>query len=288
MTQAKKKTVLRKALLRAFIQLLFFLSMPGAFVAGFNGVKYIFRWIGTGEMLQLNSFVKTLIGLSLFTILFGRYFCGFVCSFGSLGDFVYWLSGLFQKKILRHKKQYRFPMQILPWLQLIKYLNLMFMVAITALGLAGILRGTSPWDVFSHFTALNLSIEGYEIGAVALAIVIVLMCFHPRAFCQFLCPMGAVFALLPMAPFGTLVRHSSNCIPNCKLCAMQCPAGIKLETDGRRNGECIGCEKCTAVCPRGNISHVGIKLYRYEAIGFLAKAIIYFVLGVYLGLCRFL
>ena len=86
----KRKTANRsRALTRAAVQALFFVTMPGAFVAGFNGIKFIFRQMGTGSVLELSSFVMVLIGLAGFTVLFGRFFCGYVCSFGALGDFIY-------------------------------------------------------------------------------------------------------------------------------------------------------------------------------------------------------
>ena len=48
--------------------------MPGAFVAGFSGVKQLFLRIGAGQVLQLDSFALSLIGLCGFTILFCRFF----------------------------------------------------------------------------------------------------------------------------------------------------------------------------------------------------------------------
>ena len=68
--------------------------MPGAFVAGFSGVKQIFLHIGAGEVLSADSFTLSLLGLCGFTLLFDRFFCGYACAFGSLGDAVWALSGL--------------------------------------------------------------------------------------------------------------------------------------------------------------------------------------------------
>lgn len=101
--QKRQQELQHRALLRAVLQAIFFVSMPGAFVAGFNGVKQLFLRIGTGSVLQLDSFTLSLLGLCGFTILFGRFFCGYVCAFGGLGDLVYWLSGLVQKRALHRK-----------------------------------------------------------------------------------------------------------------------------------------------------------------------------------------
>ena len=75
--------------LRAIIQLLYFLFLPSAYTAAFAGVKYIFTQLGAGEKIGLTSFVSLLIVLCLYTIVFGRFFCGFACAFGSFGDVQY-------------------------------------------------------------------------------------------------------------------------------------------------------------------------------------------------------
>lgn len=285
--QLRKRRIRRKAWLRAAMQLVFFVAMPGAFVAGFSGVKYLFQWIGVGEVLQWNSFVKVLVGLALFTILFGRYFCGYVCAFGSLGDCVYWLSGLVQKKLLHRKKQIRLPERSLHWGQKVKYVLLAGIVFCCALGLDSAFGGTSPWDVFSRLTAGKLPGSGSLIGIVLFLLILAGMAVQERFFCQFLCPMGAVFALLPVLPWGMLGRNEDNCIRGCNACAKQCPVNLKLKPDGAGNGECIACEKCTGACPKGNISRPERKILKQEFLPVLIKAVLFFAMGAYLGLCRF-
>ena len=76
--QKRQRALNQRAWLRAGIQALFFAAMPGAFVAGFAGVRQLFLRIGTGSVLQLDSFTLSLLGLCGFTILFGRFFCGYV------------------------------------------------------------------------------------------------------------------------------------------------------------------------------------------------------------------
>ena len=89
MKQMDKKTLKKVHVwVRAVIQLLYFLFIPSAYTAAFNGVKYIFTQMGAKSHLELTSFVVTLIALCLFTVVFGRFFCGFACAFGSLGDAV--------------------------------------------------------------------------------------------------------------------------------------------------------------------------------------------------------
>lgn len=72
----------------AGIQLLFFVFFPSAFTAAFSGVKYIAGQMGTGAQIEITSFVLSLIILCASTVVFGRFFCGFACAFGSLSDWV--------------------------------------------------------------------------------------------------------------------------------------------------------------------------------------------------------
>ena len=105
--------------------------------------------------LGMNGFVMTLIGLAGFTVLSGRFFCGYVCAFGTLGDAVYGLSGLVQKKVLGRKKQISIPDKAVPVLQKIKYILLLLIVILCAAGIYGSLNGYSPWDVFGECVVCN-------------------------------------------------------------------------------------------------------------------------------------
>ena len=68
--------------LRALIQLLYFIFIPSVYTAAFAGVKYVFTQIGAGEKVAMTSFVTVLLVICLYTMVFGRFFCGFVCAFG--------------------------------------------------------------------------------------------------------------------------------------------------------------------------------------------------------------
>ena len=84
---------------RLAIQILFFLLFPSTFTSAFNGVKYIFTQIGLGSSVALNSFLAVLIALCVYTIVFGRFFCGYACAFGTMGDLLHKLYLFICKKM---------------------------------------------------------------------------------------------------------------------------------------------------------------------------------------------
>ena len=286
--QQRQRDKKRRAWLRTGVQLFFFVSMPGAFVAGFSGVKQLFLHIGAGEVLSADSFTLSLLGLCGFTLLFDRFFCGYACAFGSLGDAVWALSGLVQKKLFHRKKPLRLPERAVLWGQKVKYLLLAGLVALYVTRQEKLLTGASPWEVFSRLTALRLPPEGFGVGIALLVLILLGMAVQPRFFCQFLCPMGTVFALLPVLPFARLHRQSEGCVPGCNACKQQCPVCLKLEESSLRSGECIACEACVGTCPKQNIHRWDLALCKRPWLPVLGKALLFFLLGCWLGFCRFI
>lgn len=236
---------------RILVQLVCFLLAPALFSQAFGGVKEIFQAIGRGGTIAVSAFFTRLIGLCVLTILFGRIFCGFACAFGALGDWIYQLSAFLQKKI--GKKIPAIPKSLFPILQKMKYVVLVVILLFCFLGESEIVTKYSPWTVFSLLTAGKLITHGYVIAWIFLLIMIVGMAVCERFFCQFFCPMGAVFTLLPQIPFFDLKRQESNCIQKCQACKNNCPVHIKLGEAPLQEGECIRCGRCMLGCPKENI-----------------------------------
>ena len=285
MKQMDKKTLKKVHVwVRAVIQLLYFLFIPSAYTAAFNGVKYIFTQMGAKSHLELTSFVVTLIALCLFTVVFGRFFCGFACAFGSLGDSVRAFYVFICKK--RKKKPVTMKASVVKYLQAVKYVVLVLLVVSCYTGVYSKTRGMSPWDVFSMLHAGNFKLGGYIVGLVLLVLILVGMAFQERFFCRVLCPMGAVFSMLPVLPLFTLRRDRSECIRGCRACTMKCPSDIELapDTAPELSGDCFQCQKCIDTCPKGNI-HTGIRSLKGNEIWFtVLRAVVLLVLFKFIGL----
>lgn len=245
--RARKRT----ELLRNIIQIIFFFIFPSAFSSAFAAVKETAAALSQGAPLSLGPFARICLFLLAFTVIAGRFFCGYACAFGTLGDGVYMLSRSIQKKT--GKKLPKIPVKAVKYLQLVKYVVLGGIFVLCFIGEQETVNRNSPWTLFSLLISLKAPSSDMIAAGILLLLTVVGMALQSRFFCQFLCPMGALFSLMPVLPSGQLVRDSENCIHGCSICERACPAALKLGDDDLREGECIRCNKCLHACPRGNI-----------------------------------
>ena len=260
----KKKRIFLHNAVRIVIQIVFLLALPGMFTAAFAGVKTIFMQIGRGEIIELNAFLKAALFLGIFTIVFGRFFCGYACPFGALGDWINYAANFIAKKF--KKKLPQIPEKIMGKLMYAKYIVLFTILVLCALNLWEDVSGCSPWEVFSLLVALDIERAFlYKAGLLILFCLIVLMVFKERFFCRALCPLGAVFSMLPVLPFALPKRDKDSCIKGCSVCKRTCLCNLDIEGNSSLSGECILCGKCMVKCPKDNIK-IGTFAAEYPAL----------------------
>ncbi len=236
-------------IVRWCVQIAFFMLAPSIFSATFNGVKYIATQIGLGQAVEPTSFVALLVAVLAFTVLFGRFFCGYACAFGTLGDAVYLLFTPVRKLLGIPDRPLSGKAQRAG--QYVKFAVLAAIVLMCFFGVWAEVSGYSPWTAFAGIVAL--SVDGIDAAAfIVLGVLVLGMGFVKRFFCQFLCPLGAAFALMPVLPFSAFSRKKACCSRRCGQCCAGCPVSVFPDADSFTAGECISCGKCADVCPIGN------------------------------------
>jgi len=67
--------------------------------------------------------------------------------------------------------------------------------------------------------------------------------------CRYLCPYGALMGILAFAGPTRIQRDPDKCI-GCNRCSRICPSHLQIDRKLRiHSPECIGCMDCTEVCP---------------------------------------
>lgn len=237
------------------VQIAFFLLAPSVFSAAFNGIKYAAGQIALRQAVEPTSFVVLLVGVLLFTVLFGRFFCGYACAFGTLGDAVYALFAPVRKAL--RIPDFPLPQKVQRRLQFVKFGVLAAICTLCFTGAWQAVSGYSPWTAFAGIVAGSL--EGISVVAfVVLGVIVLGMALVKRFFCQFLCPLGAVFALMPVLPASQFNRCAGQCGKRCGKCQAGCPVGVYPDAQSFAAGECISCGKCADVCPLANVGMIHI------------------------------
>jgi len=249
----KTKKISWFAVVRRVIQLIAFILLPGLFITTFSSIKIVYLAIigGTFSFGALLPQLLTIFAVIGVTILFGRFFCGFICSFGAMADAIWFLSRKIRKKPVVVSEQAD------RVLKLIKYALLVFIVVfIWTLGMVSINNDLNPWNIFGMYTSLAgwTSLGGLlTIGALLLLIIMIGSFFIERFFCRYLCPLGAIFAVTSRLRMFKVKKPSASC-KTCRACTTQCAMGIPLyKYDKVSSGECINCFECVAGCPRKNV-----------------------------------
>jgi polyferredoxin len=266
-------------LLRLLAQVAFFLLLPALFINAYGGVRLLVSSLAHHTAITAAQAPQLVAAAAVFpaTLLFGRFFCGWMCAFGALGDFIYRIFGRFVKRKIDERADRA--------LKYLKYAVLVFLVVIGWILGAKLPASANPWDAFGLLATAGQPVDmGFILAnflpaLVLLALIAVGSVFVERFFCRYLCPLGAVFAILSRLRIVKIDKPNARC-GKCRICTTSCAMGIPLY--GKNviaSGECIGCMKCVPACPRGNVSvAIAGSDLRPAAAGMLAAAAI---AGVY-------
>jgi polyferredoxin len=232
---------------------------------------------GIGTLLATGTVYAGLLW-GLFTIgltlAFGRVFCGWICPFGAMHQFIGWLGRRSRNTAAQLALNRPHPAQT------VKYYILVFMLAAGLLLPGGSASsGSLQTGLLDPLPLIHRSVnlllmpladrlgwgpspmprfyEGaWLIGAVFFS-ALLLNLKRPRFYCRFVCPLGALLGLLSRWSIWRIGRLEEACT-GCSLCEKNCE-GACAPTDKIRVSECVMCVNCMADC-------------RHDAIAYQAKA----------------
>ena len=242
------KKISKIQIARKIVQIIGLILFPGVFILTFSEIRDIYQGIINGNFSFIQMIGKSVEVITVIpiTIFLGRFFCGWLCAFGTLNDFLY----LNSSKVFKLK--FRVNEIVDTVLKTLKYLILLFIIYFIWTETSTLFEPSSPWDAFAQLDNISGAIAGYTGGFIILAIIAIGAVFIERFFCRYLCPLGAVFSILSKSRILKIKKLRDKCGP-CRICTNNCSMGIKLyEMDKVSSGECINCFKCIEVCPRKN------------------------------------
>ena len=239
-----------------------------------GAISSFWAYMEDGTMLHRvhsSSFVL-LTALIILTLFARRAFCGWICPFGILQEWVAWLG----RKIFGRKIEP--PAWLDHWLRYLKYIVLVVIVAASWYLGTLVFRDYDPYLAFNHF---GLGFSELPIAYIVLAVTLVGSLVVERFWCRYACPLGAFTAILGKLGLMVITHEEQTCI-NCNLSQKRCPVGIDPNAEKEiRSAECIQCMECVAVCPVHNAIHVEIlgKRMRPITVGLSIIAAFMIVIG---------
>lgn len=238
--------------IKVVIQILSFALIPGLFEGEFAAVGNIVSCIYKGNISweSVKYSVWMLLATVPATVLVGRFFCGFFCSFGAVQDLL-WLGSHRLRALFPGKRNLKKADRIF---RFAKYAVLFYFIIFIWSGVTAV-KTAGPWQVFGQYVSFG-HWPGLKpllsVGGVLLLLIFIGSLFVQRFFCRYFCPMGAIYSLISQASFLKIDKPRDGC-GKCHLCTSKCPMGMDLTKKDRiAGGECISCQKCVSWCPKGN------------------------------------
>ena len=229
----------------AWLQAVLMLGLPFLRIHGESALRfdvpslklYFFGsviWISEAYFLLL-VFLLFFIGVMLFTVLYGRIWCGWACPQTILSDLARFIersaSWFTRHHVLRTTRSH----VILLLVSLLVSANLIWFFV-------------SPYDMLSDIRNLSLGPWVFWSWTLFTILIYLDLAFVRQRFCRSVCPysrLQSAFFDDRTLTIGFNRKREDECL-GCEACTRTCPSGIDI-----RNGlqvECINCAECIDAC----------------------------------------
>lgn len=198
----------------------------------------------------------------VFGSLFGRFVCGWLCPFGLFQDLLHKIP------VFRKKKQ-------LPCHSVLKYGKYLVLFGLVIAGSAFLFGGFVKVPAFCKYLCPSGTFMGaipllsanedlrsqagglffWKFGILVILIVLSLKIYRP--FCQYLCPLGAIYGWFNRFSLVQIHWEKDGCT-SCMACQKACPVNLPPEKISV-SAECIKCGQCVSACPGDCLEFGGTK-----------------------------
>lgn len=226
--------------------------------------------VALGTVLSTHAWYKTMLWglvILILTFLLGRVFCGWICPFGTLNQFVGWLGSRRRsvKEKIAHNRYHKG--QVIKYFLLIAFLVMAGLPVGHSVSLQTGLLDPIPLIHRSFNTvvipvvdllvgALWVKPRYYE-GAWVISVIFFTALFMnliiPRFYCRFICPLGALLGICSRYSLWRIGRSEAACSA-CNRCECSCE-GACNPAGKVRIPECVLCLNCLYTCDSGVVGY---------------------------------
>lgn len=208
-------------------------------------------------------FIVTALVPVVATIIFGRFFCGWVCP----ATFLYELNTILSLGLNRlgiKSGNRKFDRRL-------KYLVLAVGLALSAISGSVLISVIYPPAIIGRELYFGIALGGFGAGLAFFVMTLLFdLLVSRRGFCRYVCPGGAMYSLLGRFRLFRIKRIVENC-NDCAKCNAVCEFGLDPLHDDF-GMECNNCSACIAVCPTDAMTFVvKTKDLEFQGPGYLGK-----------------
>lgn len=212
-------------------------------ISALLGLKQL---VSTGKYDEIHPAGLTIfLAAILMAFLLRRSFCGWICPVGAVSNLIE-KAGRRMGTIREPPGPVHYPLLSLKYLLLAFFLSTV-LIRMGPAEVEAFIR--SPYNITADGRMLRFFMEPSGITIGVLAFLVIASLVVRNFWCRYLCPYGALLGLFAWVGPLRIERDPGLCI-GCRKCTNICPAGIKVHRNRITKGpECIGCLECTLACP---------------------------------------